>query len=79
MTTTCNLKLRSAEATSSSVITVMSQGTKVKVLELGNKETIDGLTSSWVKVEVTEDAKDRDGKPIKKDTVGWCYGGYLKD
>ena len=32
----------------------------------------------WVKVEVQAGAKDRDGKPIKAGTVGWCYGGYLK-
>ncbi len=73
-----NLKLRSGEATSTQVLTVMSAGTKVKILELGKAETIDGISSNWVKVEVLSDAKDRDGKPIKAGTVGWCYGGYLK-
>ena len=73
-----NLKLRSDEATSSQVLTVMSAGTKVKILELGKAETIDGISSNWVKVEVQANAKDRDGKPIKAGTVGWCYGGYLK-
>jgi len=29
-------------------------------------------------VEVQAGAKDKDGKSIKKGTVGWCYGGYLK-
>ena len=78
MTTSVNLKLRSGEATSSNVITVMSAGTKVKILELGKAENIDGINSNWVKVEVQADAKDRDGKPIKKGTIGWCYGGYLR-
>lgn len=73
-----NLKLRSAEATSSSVITVMSSGTKVKILQLGKPEKIDGIDSNWVKVEVQKGAKDRDGKSIKAGTVGWCYGGYLE-
>lgn len=73
-----NLKLRSAEATSSNVLTVMSAGTKVKILELGKVETIDGINSNWVKVEVQGGAKDRDGKEIKKGTVGWCYGDYLE-
>ena len=73
-----NLKLRSGEATSTQVLTVMQAGTKVKILELGKSETIDGINSNWVKVEVQAGAKDRDGKPIKKGTVGWCYGGYLK-
>ena len=73
-----NLKLRSGEATSTQVLTVISAGTKVKILELGKVETIDGINSNWVKIEVLADAKDRDGKTIKKGTVGWCYGGYLK-
>ncbi len=73
-----NLKLRSGEATSTQVLTVMSAGTTVRVLELGKAEIIDGISSNWVKVEVQFDAKDRDGKPIKAGTIGWCYGGYLK-
>ena len=73
-----NLKLRSGEATTSEVITVMSAGTKVKILELGKAENIDGINSNWVKVEVLSGAKDRDGKLIKTETIGWCYGGYLK-
>ena len=73
-----NLKLRSGEATSTQVLTVMSAGTKVKILELGKAETIDGISSNWVKVEVQKGAKDRDGNPIKAGTVGWCYGGYLE-
>ena len=73
-----NLKLRSGEATSTQVLTVMQAGTKVKILELGKSETIDGINSNWVKVEVLSGAKDRDGKLIKTGTIGWCYGGYLK-
>ncbi len=78
MTVKENLKLRSGEATSTQVITVMQAGTKVKILELGKPETIDGISSNWVKVEVQKGAKDREGKPIKAETVGWCYGGYLE-
>ena len=73
-----NLKLRSAEATTSDVLTVMSAGTKVKILALGKAENIDGISSNWVKVEVQSGAKDRDGQTIRAGTVGWCYGGYLK-
>ena len=79
MTVSENLKLRSGEATTSEVITVMSAGTKVKILELGKAENIDGINSNWVKVEVQPGAKDRDGNIISKDTVGWCYGGYLAE
>lgn len=77
MTVSENLKLRSAEATSSNVLTVMSAGTKVKVLELGKEETIDGINSNWVKVEVIS-GKDRDGNKLKVGLSGWCYGGYLE-
>lgn len=73
-----NLKLRSGEATSTQVLTVMQAGTRVKILELGKAENIDGINSNWVKVEVQSGAKDRDGRAIRAGTVGWCYGGYLK-
>lgn len=78
MSVTENLKLRSGEATTTSVLTVISTGTKVKILELGKAETIDGIDSNWVKVEIQSGAKDRNGKKIKPGTIGWCYGGYLK-
>ena len=78
MTVSENLKLRSAEATTSDVLAVMQAGTKVKILALGNPETIDGINSNWVKVEVQAGAKDRDGRAIRAGIVGWCYGGYLK-
>lgn len=71
------LKLRSAEATSSTVLNVMVTGTKVKVLELGKAETIDGINSNWVKVEVIS-GKDRGGNILKVGLSGWCYGGYLE-
>lgn len=78
MTVSETLKLRSAEAKTSEVLTVMQAGTKVKILELGKAENIDGINSNWVKVEVLSGAKDRDGRAIQAGTVGWCYGGYLK-
>ena len=78
MTVTENLKLRSGEATTTKVLSVMAAGTKVKILEVGKAEAIDGIKSNWVKVELQKNAKDRDGKAIKAGTVGWCYGGYLK-
>ena len=78
MTVSENLKLRSGEATTSEVLTVMQAGTKIKILELGKAENIDGISSNWVKVEVQSGAKDRDGNTIRTGTVGWCYGGYLE-
>ena len=78
MTVKENLKLRSGEATTTSVLAVMSAGTRVKILRLGKQATIDGITSNWVQVEVQAGAKDRDGKAIAAGTTGWCFGGYLK-
>lgn len=77
MTVGENLKLRSGEATSSKVLAVMQAGARLRILELGKAETIDGISSNWVKVEVQADAKDVDGKSIEQGLVGWCYGGYL--
>ena len=79
MTVKENLKLRSGEATTTSVLAVMSAGTRVKILTLGKQATIDGITSNWVQVEVQAGAKDRDGKPIAVGTTGWCFGGYLAE
>ncbi len=78
MTCSDNLRLRSEEATSSRVITTMQKGTKVKILKLGKAETIDGISSNWVQVEVLSGAKDKDGNALKAGTIGWCYGGYLE-
>ena len=78
MTCNDNLRLRSQEATTSNVITTMYKGTKVKILKLGKAETIDGISSNWVQIEVLADGKDKDGKEIKAGTIGWCYGGYLE-
>ena len=77
MTVLENLKLRSAEETSSDVLTIMTAGTKVKVLELGKEETIDGIKSNWVKVEIIS-GNDRNGNKLKSGMIGWCYGGYLR-
>ena len=77
MTVSENLRLRSGEATTSDVVTVLQAGTRVKILEVGKAETIDGISSNWVKVKVRAGAKDRDGKTITKGTVGWCFGCRL--
>jgi len=55
----------------------MQKGTAVRILEIGNKDTIEGIPSNWVKVEVQPGARDRDGNAIKSGTIGWCFGGYL--
>lgn len=73
-----NLRLRSSGSTACKPIVTIGKGTQVKVLSIGAEQTIDGITSNWVQVEVQTGAKDRDGKPIAAGTVGWCFGGYLE-
>ncbi len=77
MTVRENLKLRSGEDTSTQVLAVMSAGAKVRILELGKAETIDGIPSNWVKVEIIS-GNDRNGNKLKSGMTGWCYGGYLR-
>lgn len=73
-----NLRLRSSESATSSIITTMRTATKVEIIEIGKSDVIDGYKSNWVKVKILE-GKDVDGNNLKKDAVGWCYAGYLSD
>ena len=72
-----NLRLRETGGTSGEIITTMQANTCVKILSLGKEETIDGITDNWCKVRVEWNSKDLDGKSIYE-TIGWCFGGYLK-
>lgn len=76
--TTDNLKLRNQSDHSSPTITVMKKGTKVKVLEADTMESIDGIASCWVRVEVLPGSTDSQGKKIPNGTTGWCFLGYLE-
>jgi len=73
-----NLRLRSSGSTAGKPVVTIGKGTQVKVLGIGAEQTIDGITSNWVQVEVQAGAKDRDGKAIAVGTTGWCFGGYLQ-
>ena len=74
-----NLRLRSSGSTAGKPVVTIGKGTQVKVLSIGAKQTIDGITSNWVQVEVQAGAKDRDGKAIAAGTTSWCFGGYLAE
>ena len=74
-----NLRLRSSGSTAGKPVVTIGKGTQVKVLTVGAEQTIDGITSTWVQVEVQAGAKDRDGRAIAAGTVGWCFGGYLAE
>ena len=78
MTVKENLKLRSEEATSSEVLTVMSEGAKVQILEIGKSDIIGGIKSNWVKVKIQKGSRTPEGHLIRPGLIGWCYGGYLE-
>lgn len=60
-----NLRIRSRGLVTGEIIGLLKKGEYAKVLEIGNEQTIDGITSEWVKIR-TKDNKE-----------GWCFGGYM--
>ena len=72
-----NIRLRAAEGIAGDALATLAAGTRVKVEAIGKEETIDGITSNWMQVEVLDGAKDKDGNAIEAGTVGWLFGGYL--
>ena len=78
-TVTENLRLRTDDKTTAQVVTTLVAGTRVKVFAPGREDTIDGIASNWVQVEVLGGAKNKDGNAIEAGTVGWLFGGYLSE
>ncbi len=74
-----NLRLRAEESTKSEILTTIGINTKVTILQIGKEETIDGIKSNWVKIQIRGTAKDNNDNWIPKYTEGWCYGGYLSE
>ena len=69
-----NLRLRSGGGIDKEIVATLPKDTLVRVLEIGEKDTIDGIVSNWVRVEVFE----QEGGEIPAGTKGWCFGGYLQ-
>lgn len=78
MVVTENLRLRNPYH-NSFIETVLNAGTRVKIIEIDKEETIDGITSNWVVVEVQNGATDKNGNPLKYGVVGKCFAGYLTE
>ena len=60
------LRLRTNAGTSSDIVATIPKGSRIKLLEEGNIQIIDGIAAKWVRVETS------DGKQ------GWCFSGYIK-
>jgi hypothetical protein len=60
-----NLRLRTTSNLTGRIIKIIRADEWVTVLEEGDAEIIDGISSVWVKVRSDDNAE------------GWCFGGYL--
>ena len=61
------LRIRKSPSLSAEQVGRLSKDERATVIEVGEKVTIDGIESAWVKVRA------KDG------TEGWCFAGYLTD
>jgi hypothetical protein len=66
-TSTVSLRVRESADTSAKIITTLTQGSKVEVLEKGKSDTINNIKGNWVKVKT------------EKGETGWCFDGYLEE
>lgn len=63
--TQANLNIRDKAGTDGTKLRMITKGTRLRLLEIGAKDKIDGITAPWVKVRLP------DG------TEGWCFSGYV--
>ena len=62
-----NLHLRDAPSLTGNFIRFLNIGDKLRLIEIGNEETINGDKGSWVKVLTN------------KNEIGWCFNAYLEE
>ena len=79
----CRLKMRQSPDRYSRTLLILKPGTLLKVVEVGERQTIDGLSANWVKVEPVNDDKSVEGNVIKdwlpaEETAAWVFGAYLE-
>ncbi len=64
-----NLNIREKPAKNGKKIMLLQASSYVTILEVGKKETVDGVESNWVKIRY-----ETTGKTVE----GWCFGAYLE-
>ena len=79
----CRLKMRQSPVLSSMEIMLLKPRTLLRIVETGDRETIDGLSANWVKVEPVNDDRSVEGYVIKnwlpaEETSAWVFGGYVE-
>lgn len=73
-----NTIIRGNPKEASLLITTIGKDSKVIVKKIGRQETINGITSNWVEINIVPGAVNEVGKTIHELTTGWIFGGYLK-
>ena len=59
------LRLRKESNLNSEIITVLEPKMGIEIIEKGNKDSIDGITAEWVRINAANGF------------CGWCFSGYL--
>lgn len=68
------LRVRDGASLNAVKIGVVYDRMKVKILEVGPKVTIDGISSNWIRILLSvESIKER------RTVSGWVFGGYLTE
>lgn len=68
------LRVRDGASLNAKKIGVVYDRMKVKILEVGPKVTIDGISSNWIRILLpVESIKER------RTVSGWVFGGYLTE
>ena len=68
------LRVRDAPSLKSNRICGLTHRLSVKVVAIGNEETIDGITAPWVEILIPR--YEWNGETPE---YGWIFGGYLKE
>ena len=68
------LRVRSAPSLKSNRICGLTHRLPVKIVAIGNEDTIDGITAPWVEILIPRYEWKSD-----EPEYGWVFGGYLKE
>lgn len=71
--------IREESKVKSTLIAKIGSGSKVIVKKIGRKETINGITSNWVKINIVPGAENGRGYKLPEYINGWLFGGNLED
>ena len=79
----CRLKMRTSPQMGAQVIGTLVPGTMLKIEKVGDRATIDGISSNWVRVSPVNDDAYLEGNKIKdwfpaEENAAWVFGGYLE-